>query len=66
VKSARRCGVSFSALGVGSSAELSDISPSGNSRPPSLEDSGAVFVPLDLSDAFEAEGFDGEVDSSDP
>jgi hypothetical protein len=54
------------AFGVGSSAELSDISPTPNSRPPSFEDAGAVGVPLDLSDASESVSFGGEVEPSDP
>jgi hypothetical protein len=32
----------------------------------SLKDSSAGWVDLDLSDAFEPELFDGEVESSDP
>jgi hypothetical protein len=53
-------------FGVGSSVELGDVSPTGNSRPPSLEDSGAGRVDLDLPDGPEPEGFDGEVETPDP
>jgi hypothetical protein len=51
-------------LGVGSSGEVVDVSPSWNIRPVSLEDPGAVFVILDLTDALEAEGFDGEIQTA--
>jgi hypothetical protein len=53
-------------VGVGRSADVVDVSPSWNIRPPSFEDSGGVVVPLDLSDAGVSVGFDGEVEPSDP
>ena len=49
------------ALGVGS-----NVTGSGNIRPPSFKDPLAMSVPFDLSDASVAEGFDGEVEPSDP
>jgi hypothetical protein len=54
------------AFGVGSSGEVGDISPPWNAGPVSLEDSGAVGVPLDLGGASVAEGFGGEVETADP
>jgi hypothetical protein len=51
-------------LGVGSSGEVVDVSPSGNIRPVSFEDPGAGFIVLDLTDALEAEGFDRKIEST--
>ena len=43
-----------------------DVSPPWDSGPPSLENGSAGWLVLDLSDASEAVGFDGEVEAADP
>jgi hypothetical protein len=54
-------------VGVGSSGEPVDVSPSGDVGPPAFENGSARWLVLDLSDASEAKGsFDREVKSSDP
>jgi hypothetical protein len=43
-----------------------DVSPSGDVGPVSGENGSAGWLDLDLPDAAETEGLDGEVESSDP
>lgn len=44
--------------------ERSNVSPSRDSGPVSVENSGAVLVPFDLADTSEPKGLDGNVESS--